>query len=398
MSDERLRCAAAALETVPEGYRTVGAADIVGRERGHSVHEGMLIGWVWGADGRGRAYLDFLSDHRHPGMQAGRYFADGTTEPIATPGSTRAVSDDPVEDAKIEREFFESNRATYAELRARGLLPAEDESTGSQVVNEHLLAGGSSAAGGRADAAAGEAYVSLGGGWDQPLRDELAKPYWSKLLEFITDEHENHVVYPPLAQTFAAFELTPYDEVRVVILGQDPYPNPGEAHGLAFSVPTEASKKPPSLRNIHQVLASDLSETSGRPVAAPDLGSLEGWAEQGVLLLNTALSVRAGSKADRRLHRKWAWEGQGWSTFTDAVISAVDAKTDPVVFILWGKDAQQKAKLIDRDRHAVITSTHPSPLSAWRGFLTSRPFSEANQALTRCGRGTIDWERVGRDT
>lgn len=203
-------------------------------------------------------------------------------------------------------------------------------------------------------------------------------------------------MFPPPSQTFKAFELTPYDEVKVVILGQDPYPNPGEAHGLAFSVPAEVKRKPPSLKNIHKVLEADLSKTLGRPVTAPEHGSLEGWADQGVLLLNTALTVRAGSKRDRELHRRWRLAGNGWATFTDAVIKAVSDKPDHAVFILWGNDAKQKEALID-NRHAVIKSSHPSPFSARLGFLTSRPFSEANEELKGAGRGEIDWGRVGRE-
>jgi uracil-DNA glycosylase len=132
-------------------------------------------------------------------------------------------------------------------------------------------------------------------------------------------------------------------------------------------------------------------------VTTPERGSLEGWAEQGVPLLNTALTVRAGTRTARKVHRKWRWEGQGWSTFTDAVIKAVNDKADRVVFILWGYDARQKEKLIDPSRHAVLRSSHPSPRSAWRGFLTSRPFSDANKELTRFGRGEIDWQRVERN-
>lgn len=402
MNDERRRCAETALRLVPEEYRKVDAADVAGQERGHSFHRGMHIGWAWGEDEYGRSYLDFLSEHRHPGMQAGRYFTDGRTEPIATPASMRAVSSDPAEDAEMEREFFESNRAAYADLRNRGLLPPEGENVGSQEINEYLLKGGSPASQSSADTtgiAVGQDAVLLGGGWDEVLRDELGKPYWPKLLEFIAGEYNTYAgVYPPRTRTFKAFELTPYDEVKVVILGQDPYPNPGEAHGLAFSVPTDVSRKPDSLKNIHKVLVSDLSRTLGRPVTTPEHGSLEGWAQQGVLLLNTALTVRAGTKTDRKVHRQWRWEGQGWSTFTDAVIKAINDKPEGVVFILWGNDARQKEKLIDRSRHAVIKSSHPSPLSAWRGFLTSSPFSDANKELTRLGRGEIDWERVGRDT
>lgn len=224
----------------------------------------------------------------------------------------------------------------------------------------------------------------------------LEKPYWSELLDFVADERGRHDVYPPPSQTFRAFERTPYGTVKVVILGQDPYPNPGEADGLAFSVSTVVKRKPPSLKNIHKVLESDLTKTPGRSVTAPEHGSLEGWADQGVLLLNTALTVRAGTKNDRDLHRRWRSAGNGWATFTDAVIKAVSDKPDRVVFILWGNDAKQKEALIDRRRHAVIKASHPSPFSARLGFLTSRPFSEANKKLKSAGRGEIDWERVDR--
>ena len=376
------------------------AAEVAGQECGHSFHRGMHIGWAWGEDERRQPYLDFLSEHRHPGMQALRYFTDGRTEPVATPASMRVVSPDPAEDAELERQFFENNRAAYADLRNRGLLPPEGKNVGSQDINEYLLTGAPLAGGSDVDAtraAAGANCVLLGGGWDEVVRDELDKPYWSKLVQFIDDEYESHEIYPPRAQIFKAFELTPYDQVKVVILGQDPYPNPGEAHGLAFSVPTDVSRKPGSLKNIHKVLASDLSTALGRPVTEPDSGSLDGWAKQGVLLLNTALTVRAGTKMDRDVHRQWRWEGHGWTTFTDAVIKAVNDKPEGVVFILWGKDARKKEKLIDHSRHAVIKSSHPSPLSAWRGFLESSPFSDVNKELTRLGRREIDWERVGRD-
>ncbi len=400
MDDERLRCAETALRQVPENYRKVNSVDVAGGERGHSFHRGMHIGWAWCEDERGEPYLEFLSEHRHPGMQANRYFTDGRTERISTPASMRAVSADPAEDGELERQFFEGNRVAYADLRDRGLLPPESENVGSQDINEYLLTGAPPAGQSKPDPATiGDRAngVLLGGGWDEVLRDEVGKPYWSHLLEFIKVEYETHEVYPPRAQIFKAFELTPYDRVKVVILGQDPYPNPSEAHGLAFSVPTDVLEKPASLKNIHKVLMSDLSSTLGRPMTAPDSGSLEGWAEQGVLLLNTALTVRAGTKTDRVVHRRWRWEGQGWSTFTDAVIRAVNDKPGGVAFMLWGKDAGHKEKLIDGHRHAVIKSSHPSPLSARRGFLKSSPFSEANNELTRLGRDTIDWERVGRD-
>lgn len=227
--------------------------------------------------------------------------------------------------------------------------------------------------------------------WSKQLKGEFENEYWSELLSFVADDRETHVVFPVQSQTFAAFELTSYEDVRVVILGQDPYPNPGEAHGLAFSVPVGV-RVPRSLRNIHKELDADL----GVPV--PDHGNLEGWAQQGVLLLNTALTVRAGSKDDRKIHRAWRWERQGWETFTDAVIAAISAKQERVVFLLWGEDAKGKESLIDRSRHEVVPAVHPSPLSANRGgFFDTRPFSRANQALIAAGRGEIDWSRFGAE-
>lgn len=227
----------------------------------------------------------------------------------------------------------------------------------------------------------------LHGGWGDRLAGEFEKEYWSKLLEFVGDERGKYDVYPPPSQTFRAFELTPFDDVKVVILGQDPYPNPGEAHGLAFSVPVGV-KKPPSIKNIHAVLESDLGGH------APEHGNLEAWATQGVLLLNTALTVRAGSKQDHLVHRRWRWEKQGWATFSDAVIDAINAKPKRVVFILWGADAKRKAKRISAP-HIVITSSHPSPLGAYRGFLESTPFTDADSALPPPT--TIDWWSIGGD-
>lgn len=400
MNEERLRCAEAALRQVPEDYRKVDAVVVAGQERGHSFHHGMHIGWVWGEDERGRPCLDFLSEHRHPGMRAQRYFSDGRTEPIRTPASMRAVSPDPTEDAELERRFIEANRAAYADLRERGLLPPVGENITSQDVNEYLTSGSGREVGSGFE----ETELSkhdrgddlLGGGWDRILREEIDKPYWRELLAFLAEERGKYQVFPPPSQTFRAFKLTPCERVKVVILGQDPYPNPRDAHGLAFSVPAEVKRRPPSLKNIYKVLESDLSQASGRSVSAPEHGSLEGWAEQGVLLLNTALTVRGGTKQDRAVHRRWRWEGQGWATFTDAVIRAVNDKADGVVFMLWGNDAKEKQALIEIDRHSVITSSHPSPYSARLGFLTSRPFSEANEKLKATG-GTIDWGRAGRE-
>ena len=212
--------------------------------------------------------------------------------------------------------------------------------------------------------------------WNPVLRDEFTKPYWDPLMRFVAQERSMHEVYPPHDEVFAALHLTPLAEVKVVILGQDPYHGPGQAHGLCFSV-RPGVRVPPSLQNIHKELHDDL----GIPI--PDHGNLEAWARQGVLLLNTTLTVRANEAASHQRH--------GWETFTDEVIHAVDAKTDRVVFILWGSAARRKAALVDR-RHHVIESPHPSPLSAHRGFFGTRPFSRANAALVEAGRTPVDWK------
>lgn len=384
MTDDRLRCAETALRQVPEDYRKVDAADIASQAQGRSVHRGMHVGWAWGQDERGRAYLDFLSEHRHPGMQAERYFADGTTEPIATPTSGRPVSPDAAEDAVMEREFFERNAAAYADLRDRGLLPPESENVGSQDLNEYLLKGGTSNAGTGHEATksdGAETGVLLGGGWEEPLRGELKQPYWSKLLEVIASERENYEVYPPKTQTFKAFELTPYDAVKAVILGQDPYIKPAQAHGLAFSVPPGIAI-PPSLRNIRKELAADLGISLSD---LPDHGDLTAWAEQGVLLLNTTLTVRRGKSNSHK--------GMGWERFTDGVISAISAELNGVVFILWGGPAQKKAKLIDLTRHpAPIKAAHPTAwANAQNPLAGSEPFTTANRLLAAAGRTPVDW-------
>lgn len=207
------------------------------------------------------------------------------------------------------------------------------------------------------------------------LRAELDKPYWTQLQEFVRAERLRHPVYPPADEVFAAFHLTPFADTRVVILGQDPYHGPGQAHGLCFSVRTGVAR-PPSLVNIHKELHDDL----GVPI--PRHGNLDAWARQGVLLLNTTLTVRAGAAASHH--------GKGWETFTDEVIGAVDAKQHLVVFILWGGHARRKRALLD-PRHVIIESAHPSPLSAHNGFFGSKPFSRTNQALEAAGLSPIDW-------
>lgn len=221
----------------------------------------------------------------------------------------------------------------------------------------------------------GEA-AGLPSDWRGVLSDE---PYWSKLMAFVDAARGEHAVYPPAHQMFDAFELSAYEATRVVILGQDPYHGPGQAHGLCFSVPDGLAKRPPSLVNILKELKDDVG------VELPS-GSLEGWARQGVLLLNTTLTVR-DSKAGS--HRR-----QGWETFTNAVISALDQKDHRVVFILWGKDARRKKKLIKNPHHKVIESAHPSPLSAYRSFFGSKPFSTTNALLTEVGLPPIDWSNT----
>lgn len=224
----------------------------------------------------------------------------------------------------------------------------------------------------------GEA-AGLPSDWSEALSDELDEPYWSKLMAFVGAARGDHAVYPPAHQVFRAFELARYDATRVVIMGQDPYHGPEQAHGLCFSVPDGLAKKPPSLVNILKELKDDV----GVELAS---GSLEGWARQGVLLLNTTLTVRA-SKAGS--HRR-----QGWETFTDAVISALHQKDQRVVFILWGKEAQRKKKLIRNPNHRVIESAHPSPRSAYRGFFGSKPFSRTNALLEEVGLAPIDWSNT----
>jgi len=212
--------------------------------------------------------------------------------------------------------------------------------------------------------------------WNPLLRAEFDKPYWAPLQAFVRTEREHHVVYPPHQEVFAAIHLTSYANTRVMILGQDPYHGPNQAHGLCFSV-RRGIAVPPSLVNIHKELQSDLG------FAPPGHGNLEHWAAEGVLLLNTTLTVRAGQAASH--------QGKGWETFTDQVIRVVNDKTDPVVFILWGASARKKKALIDSTRHAVIESAHPSPLSAHNGFFGSKPFSRANDALMARGRQPVDW-------
>lgn len=216
--------------------------------------------------------------------------------------------------------------------------------------------------------------------WNPVLRAELAKPYWAQLQTFVAGERARHPVYPPNDEVFAALHLTRYADTRVVILGQDPYHGPGQANGLCFSV-RDGVRLPPSLVNIYAELESDLG------IVAPRRGDLSAWARQGVLLLNTTLTVRGGAAASH--------QGKGWETFTDEVIGAVNRKDHRVVFILWGSHARRKKALVDAARHTVLESAHPSPLSASNGFFGSRPFSRTNAALGEAGLEPIDWRLDG---
>ncbi|HSH48901.1 MAG TPA: uracil-DNA glycosylase [Halomonas sp.] len=214
--------------------------------------------------------------------------------------------------------------------------------------------------------------------WQAHLGTELQAPYMRDLREFLAAEKAaRKVIYPHSSDWFRAFELTPLEEVKVVILGQDPYHGPNQAHGLCFSV-RPGQRVPPSLVNIYKELADDLGV---RPVAH---GCLESWARQGVLLLNTSLTVEQGRAASHR--------GRGWETFTDHAIAAVSAKAEPSVFLLWGSPARKKKALVDTSRHLVLESPHPSPLSAHRGFFGNHHFSRANAFLEQRGRTPIDWQ------
>jgi uracil-DNA glycosylase len=212
--------------------------------------------------------------------------------------------------------------------------------------------------------------------WNPLLRDQFEMPYWHELQAFVAEERRHHPVHPPHDEVFAALHLTAHADVKVLILGQDPYHGPGQAHGLCFSVRRDV-RVPPSLANIHKELHSDLG------LEIPRHGNLEPWARRGVLLLNATLTVRGGSAASHQKH--------GWETFTDQVIRVVSRKEEPVVFILWGASARRKRELIDTHRHTIIESAHPSPLSAHNGFFGSRPFSRTNSALEAAGREPVDW-------
>lgn len=212
--------------------------------------------------------------------------------------------------------------------------------------------------------------------WQKTLAPELEKPYFQSLCDFVVTAYQKETVFPAKENIFKAFNLCPYDQVKVVILGQDPYHGAGQAVGLSFSVPA-GERLPPSLRNIYKELKADIGKDRGNN------GNLEDWAKAGVLLLNATLTVSES--------RPGSHQGRGWETFSDAVIKHLSDHKENLVFILWGKYAEAKAGLIDKDKHLIITSAHPSPLSAYRGFFGSRPFSQTNDYLKQKGLKPIDW-------
>ncbi|MBC7450190.1 MAG: uracil-DNA glycosylase [Cytophagales bacterium] len=220
------------------------------------------------------------------------------------------------------------------------------------------------------------ADVNIESSWKAKLKAEFSKPYFSELISFVKEEYATHTIYPPVKDIFRAFDTCPFDKVEVVIIGQDPYHGPGQANGLCFSV-SDGIPMPPSLKNIFKEIAEDL----GKPF--PKTGNLDRWAEQGVLLLNATLTVRANTAGS---HQK-----KGWEVFTDAVIKVVSEEKDHVVFILWGAYAHKKGTIIDASKHKLLQSAHPSPFSAYNGFFGNKHFSKTNAYLKSIGKKEIDW-------
>ncbi len=216
------------------------------------------------------------------------------------------------------------------------------------------------------------------GEWLEAVGDEFKKPYYRDLYQFVKNEYATKVIYPPSEDIFNALHFTPLDKVKVLILGQDPYHEPGQAHGLSFSVLPGKADTPPSLQNIYKELQDDLG------CYIPNNGYLKKWADQGVLLLNTVLTVRA--------HAANSHQGKGWEQFTDAIIRAVNAQDRPVVYMLWGRPAQMKKPMLDNPAHLILTAPHPSPLSAYRGFFGCKHFSQCNEFLKSKGIEPIDWQ------
>uniref|UniRef100_A0A3P9QFD9 Uracil-DNA glycosylase n=1 Tax=Poecilia reticulata TaxID=8081 RepID=A0A3P9QFD9_POERE len=228
--------------------------------------------------------------------------------------------------------------------------------------------------------ASGQTPPGFGASWRKELAAEFGKPYFKQLMQFVSEERKRHTVYPPAEQVFTWSKVCGITDVKVVILGQDPYHGPGQAHGLCFSVKRPVPP-PPSLENMYKELATDIDGFQH-----PGHGDLTGWARQGVLLLNAVLTVRA--------HQANSHKDRGWETFTDAVIQWLSSNQEGVVFMLWGSYAQKKGASINRKRHHVLQTVHPSPLSAHRGFFGCRHFSKANELLEKCGKSAIDWKAL----
>lgn len=218
--------------------------------------------------------------------------------------------------------------------------------------------------------------VKIEKSWQEVLQTEFDKPYFENLVGFVKQEYASNTIFPPAGQIFNAFNTCPFNNVKVVILGQDPYHGPGQAHGLCFSV-NDGIQFPPSLQNIFKEITADLG------IPAPKTGNLTRWAEQGVLLLNATLTVRASQAGSH--------QGKGWEEFTDAVIKTISEKTENVVFILWGSYAIKKKSLINASKHCILTAPHPSPLSSYRGFFGCKHFSQTNTYLTSKGKTPIEW-------
>lgn len=219
--------------------------------------------------------------------------------------------------------------------------------------------------------------AALTGEWKEALKEEFGKPYYKKLFEKVKEEYQTQQIFPPAEDVFNAFHFTPLNEVKVVILGQDPYHGEHQAHGLCFSVKPEVAI-PPSLVNIYKELQDDLG------CSIPNHGYLEKWARQGVLMMNTVLTVRA--------HQANSHRGIGWEEFTDAAIRVLNQQDRPIVFILWGRPAQMKKTMLNNPKHLILQAPHPSPLSSYRGFFGSKPFSQTNEFLQRNGVEPIDWQ------
>ena len=214
--------------------------------------------------------------------------------------------------------------------------------------------------------------------WLPCVQGEFKKPYYRELYQFVRQEYNTHVIYPPADDIFNAFHFTPLSKVKVLILGQDPYHGEHQAHGLCFSVLPDQPEIPPSLQNIYKELETDVG------CYIPNNGYLKKWADQGVLLLNTVLTVRA--------HQAGSHQGKGWEQFTDAIIEAVNAQDRPIVYLLWGKPAQSKIPMLTNPKHLILKAPHPSPLSAYRGFFGCRHFSQTNEFLQSHGIDPIDWQ------